>query len=66
MLRAAGETRKTAIAAMSSGWLARPIGMRASASALSSATVMPRSAAPLHGVARAELGARHPRADRVD
>src|SRR5882672_369292 len=45
MLRAPGEARNTAIAAMSSGALARPIGIRASASACSSATVMPRSAA---------------------
>jgi len=53
-------------AAMSSALLARRIGMFASCSAWSSATVMPRSACPRHGVARSELGARHPRANRID
>src|SRR6266481_2666395 len=45
MLRAPGEARKTAIAAMSSGVLARRIGISASCAACISATVMPRSAA---------------------
>jgi hypothetical protein len=45
MLRAPGEARNTAIAAMSFGRLARPIGMCASCSACNSATVIPRATA---------------------
>src|SRR5947199_2957805 len=65
MLRAPGEARNTAIAAMSSGVLARRIGMPASCSAKSCSTVMPRSAAR-DRVPGAELGPRDARADGID